>query len=165
MNEQTRETYWNPSMKTVSDKELKAFAHRLHQRMVELGLTQSELARQAFGTTVDGSGATQVKNRDKVSLYLRGKGLPGEDKMRSLAGVLKMSLKELAPPVSGVGETRPAPARPSVERAVSVDSVHGVKFEMTTKGMALLVCKQRMRAEDAARIAGLIVEAAKHASD
>ncbi len=92
------EPYWKPSGKTVSKEGIKAFSERLHHRMVELGLTQADLARLVFGT----DGNDKVRGRDKISLWLRGGGLPGEDKMRKLAYELKMSLKDLAPPIDVV---------------------------------------------------------------
>lgn len=88
------EPYWNPSGRTVSKEEKKAFADRLYAKMVELGWTQADLARNAFGVE-DG----KVIDREKVSLWLRGQGIPGETKMRKLAQALNMSLAELAPKV------------------------------------------------------------------
>ena len=69
-------TYRRPTRKTITEEELMAFAGRLHRRMTELGMTQSDLARAAFGTAADAEGVERPKDRDKVSLYLRGKGLP-----------------------------------------------------------------------------------------
>ncbi|MET0312325.1 MAG: helix-turn-helix transcriptional regulator [Burkholderiaceae bacterium] len=88
------EPYWNPSSRTVSNEAKKAFATRLYARMVELGWTQADLARHAFGVEND-----KIIDREKVSLWLRGLGLPGELKMRKLACALNMTLAELAPPI------------------------------------------------------------------
>lgn len=88
------EPYWNPSSRTVSSEAKKAFANRLYARMVELGWTQADLARNAFGIEND-----KIVDREKVSLWLRGLGIPGEQKMRKLACALNMTLAELAPPI------------------------------------------------------------------
>lgn len=101
------EAYWNPSGHTVSQEARQAFADRLHRRMIELGLTQADLARQAFG--LDDKG--KVVDREKISLWLRGQGLPGEEKMRKLAYALGMRLVDLAP------QPDKSPMEKSTERA------------------------------------------------
>jgi transcriptional regulator with XRE-family HTH domain len=150
--------YWRPSRKTLTDEELRAFAERLHQRMTKLGMTQSDLARAAFGTETK-DGVERAKDRDKVSLYLRGKGFPGEDKMRQLAAALGLDLAQLAPAASSshpsqrdlFGSDR-RPSRPEVQ-SFSVQSIGD--------GVSLLIVNQRLRSEDAARILGDILAASK----
>ena len=58
-------------------------------------MTQADLAKAVFGLDANG----KVKGRDKISLYLRAAGLPGEGHMRSIAHHLQMSLAELAPQI------------------------------------------------------------------
>ena len=91
--DEQEEPYWRPSGKTVSKAGVDAFASRLHLRMVELGMSQADLARKVFG--LDAAG--KVKGRDKISLYLRAGGLPGEGHMRKIARAVSTSLAELAP--------------------------------------------------------------------
>jgi transcriptional regulator with XRE-family HTH domain len=154
-----KEHYWHPSRKTVSPDDLMAFADRLHTRMTELGWTQAELARRAFGQTEDGV----VKDRDKVSLYLRGKGLPGEDKMRALAKALGMSLVELAPPISqSPREVSQGRAAARVDHKGQLDGLDGFKLEPASKpGYMTLLVNQRLRIEDAVKVISLLSELAR----
>ena len=150
--------YWNPSRKTITDDELAAFAERLHRRMTELGMTQSDLARKAFGVATDPNGQERVKDRDKVSLYLRGKGLPGAEKMRQLADALDLSLADLAPlPPVAPKQTRES----SVETHVAT---HGDGHELRSagKGYSILTFSQRLRTEQAAQVLSLLAEFAKN---
>lgn len=156
---QNEQPYWNPSRKTVSPESLVAFAHRLHRRMEELGLTQAELARRAFGVVEGPSGTPIAKDRDKISLYLRGKGLPGAEKMRALATALQMPLEDLAP--------RSAPPQISLKphldesRAsapVAPSFLEGVSIEPSTKGLVRLMVNLRVPEEDAAEIHQLILQ-------
>ena len=90
-----RYQYEHPTAKNVSKEGLQAFADRIYQRMTELGLRQADLAEAVFGLNPDGT----IKGRGKISLYLAGRGVPGEPKMRALAEVLKMPVAQLAPKV------------------------------------------------------------------
>ena len=157
------ETYWRPSKKTVSDADMQAFAERMHNRMQELGMTNSDLAREAFGVQIDADGVERVVDREKIGIYLRGQGLPGETKMRALAKALKMTLKELAPPVSvPVREARSSKALPEASRLPAKVAEGVVQWEPQDDGMVILAVRQRMSIEDATEIAAMITRAARH---
>lgn len=158
---QEEEVYWNPSMKTVSPEDMQAFALRMHNRMVELGMTQARLAEKAFGSRIV-NGKKRIIDGDKISLYLSGKGLPGETKMRQLAGALEMSLRELAPPISTTPRERLLRKTESVMDAHELTSTKMLEIRSLPNGMALLLVNQVMSAVDAAEIAATIARAAKH---
>lgn len=117
------EPYWNPSGRTVSQEEKQAFATRLYDKMVELGWTQADLARNAFG---EENG--KVIDREKVSLWLRGQGIPGEQKMRKLACALNLTLAELAPKVDK------SPLQRAIDSKMSFDSHYSKGDTKYTQG-------------------------------
>ncbi len=76
---------------------LQEFSRRLFQAMQEKGWTQSDLAREAFGATTDQRGYKVARNRDRVSVYLRGKSVPDPKNLKLLADALGTTPEELAP--------------------------------------------------------------------
>jgi transcriptional regulator with XRE-family HTH domain len=129
------EPYWRPSGKTVSKAGIEGFSKRLHHLMVERGLTQADLARAVFG--LDDSG--KIKGRDKISLYLRAAGLPGEPHMRKLADTLHVSLVDLAPQIDTLPlertATRARAPRPNPKQSISADFGH---VELRADGEVML---------------------------
>jgi transcriptional regulator with XRE-family HTH domain len=82
-------------------------ARKLYEAMMERGMTQSDLARAAWGTHVDARGYTVAKNRDRISMYLAGKALPDPKNMKALADALGMTVEELAlPAAASVGDQK-----------------------------------------------------------
>lgn len=77
--------------------ELQDFARRLHQELIKKGWTQSDLARAAFGTTVDSSGYKVAKGRDRISVYLRGLQAPDPRHLSAIAKALGVTPEDLAP--------------------------------------------------------------------
>jgi transcriptional regulator with XRE-family HTH domain len=70
----------------ASEKEVKAeFAKRVHHRMRQAGMTQSDLAR-----------ATKI-DRSLISNYIRGKTLPGDQKLTALCKVFGCQPDDLLP--------------------------------------------------------------------
>lgn len=77
-----------------------SFRDRLQRLMREKDISQSDLARQIFGTTeeVRGEAVYEVpKNRQTFSKYLSGKAYPSEETKRKLADALGVSFMELFP--------------------------------------------------------------------
>jgi transcriptional regulator with XRE-family HTH domain len=69
------------------------FARRLQAKMVEKGLRQIDLARRAEELLPDGS----KFGRDSVSLYVRGKHMPGPTYLKAMAEALGCDSKDLLP--------------------------------------------------------------------
>jgi transcriptional regulator with XRE-family HTH domain len=73
------------------------FAHRLIELMKEKELTQSELAKAAFGTYKDKHGIVAVRGRDRISSYVRGLQFPDNTNLELIAKALGVTEAELAP--------------------------------------------------------------------
>jgi hypothetical protein len=103
------------------------FARRLHKAMLEKGMSQSDLARKVWGTieVTDKMGRTALaaKNRDRISVYLKGSGLPDPKNLSLIAKALGMTSEELAPDIAGAAIEREAPEISMVAIAGSHDKV------------------------------------------
>lgn len=86
------------------------FARRLQTAMLNKGLSNSDLARAVWGETEDSKGYKVARNRDRVAVYLAGKGFPEMGTLHKLAGVLGVSKEDLAPHVTMVAVDRERPA-------------------------------------------------------
>jgi transcriptional regulator with XRE-family HTH domain len=80
------------------------FGQRLYQLMVAKGWSQSDLARRAG------------LQRDRISYYIRGQGLPQGHKLEALAKALGVTADELLP---NTLENRMEADQPSVDLKVS----------------------------------------------
>lgn len=69
------------------------FARRLQAKMIEKGLRQIDLARRAEELLPDGNRF----GRDSVSLYVRGKHMPGPTYLKAMADVLGCDSEDLLP--------------------------------------------------------------------
>lgn len=76
---------WDPAAEYPPEKIRLNVGRRIQQKLYDLGWKQTDLAERA------GLG------RDSVSLYIRGKNLPGARNMKAMADALGMSIEELAP--------------------------------------------------------------------
>lgn len=85
------------------------FARVLNKRMLELGMSQADLARAAFGETTDNRGYTVARGRDRISSYLHGKSLPDPVNLQKLADALGMSPESLAPDITAATVDRENP--------------------------------------------------------
>lgn len=84
--------------KTVPEtRALSSFAENLRRARVERGLSQSELAREIWGTTVDGRGYTVARNRDRISVWEQGRAVPEPQSLQKLSDILGIPVEELAP--------------------------------------------------------------------
>jgi transcriptional regulator with XRE-family HTH domain len=89
------------------------FAYRLHRCMQLRGMSNSDLARLMWGETTDLMGHRVAKNRDLISLYLRGARFPEPRTMERLAKALDVGVNDLAYDAEGTTLTgdaeQPAP--------------------------------------------------------
>lgn len=79
------------------------FARRLQKALVNSGLNQSELAREASKFMPKGRGTEDEPGmtRDLISKYIRAKILPGHVGLNALAKALRMKPEELLPSRGG----------------------------------------------------------------
>lgn len=80
-----------------------AFAHNLQNHMVELGFSQSELARRCgalLPRPEKGQKQRLTFGRDLISRYIRGETLPRPEALDLLAQALRCKSSDLLPPES-----------------------------------------------------------------
>jgi transcriptional regulator with XRE-family HTH domain len=112
--------------------------------MVERGLSQSDLARKIWGEREDKrTGYLVAKNRDRISVYLRGASYPDPENMAKLAEVLGVTEEELAPEIVASIIDRENPELAITAVAGAGDRVHLqinqlVTMQVATQVMALL---------------------------
>lgn len=86
------------------------FSRRLKQLLLERGWKQSDLARRAFGETVDeATGHTIVFKRDRISNYINGRQFPDDENLTAIAKALDMTKEELAPGLTAQAVDRSDP--------------------------------------------------------
>lgn len=73
------------------------FARRLEELMDSKGMTQSDLAKAAFGVRTDKYGVVQTAGRDRISAYVNGRQFPDEENLVKLANALGVTRDELTP--------------------------------------------------------------------
>ena len=97
------------AMASVERIEMEGFAKRLHRAMLAKQLSQSDLARRIWGTITDNRGYEVAKNRDRISVWLRGQAIPDPQNMAKCAEVLGMKVEDLAPDVAASAVERENP--------------------------------------------------------
>lgn len=85
-----------PTTRKLVTAQSSAFARRLHHRIHDLGISQSDLARKIWGSATDARGYNVAKNRDRISDYLKGV-VPDRQNLILLAKALDMPPEELFP--------------------------------------------------------------------
>lgn len=108
----------------VQKFELQQFSRRLHQAMVNKGLSQSDLARAVWGEHRTSSGYLAAKNRDRISQYLKGNSFPDEKNLKRIADVLGVPVDELAPDITAATVDREDPELAMTVIAGHPDKVH-----------------------------------------
>lgn len=73
----------------------KDFADNLARLMQAKGMKQSDLAREVWGTTKDKRGYEVARNRDRISAYLAGAGIPETDNLNKIAAALGCTAEDL----------------------------------------------------------------------
>lgn len=130
--------------------ELAAFARKLNELMTRAGMSQSDLARQLWGSTMDARGRDVARNRDRISHYVRGNQLPEAKTMRRLADVFGVDVADL----------NPALARPETRDGRGPPAEVGLSVVAGT-GRALLTVNKMMPMDVAVKIIALLAESDK----
>lgn len=89
---------------------LKTFAAALHGAMTRRNMNASDLAAAVWGrhdVMINGESRSVARNRDRISVYLAGKGGPKMNTLKAMATALEVSPEVLAP---GVTHGRAVPA-------------------------------------------------------
>jgi transcriptional regulator with XRE-family HTH domain len=82
----------------IQKHSLQQFARRLHEVLTEKNMSQSDLARKAFGEEVNKkTGYSGAKGRDRISAYLAGKTYPEPRTLQKIAEALNVTVEDLAP--------------------------------------------------------------------
>lgn len=74
------------------------FAGQLAQYMGDKRMTQSQLATEVWGSTTDSRGYKVARNRDRISAYLKGAGIPEPENLRKIAAALGCTPEDLMGP-------------------------------------------------------------------
>lgn len=111
-------------MTTIETHEMQNFARRLHELMSAKGLSQSDLAAAIWGRTTDSRGYDVARNRDRISVYLKGLSYPDSKNVKALADALGTTPEELAPDIYAAAVDREHPAISINGVAGSLDKVH-----------------------------------------
>ena len=85
---------WDPGKTYPPERIRLNVGKRIQSKLYEKGWKQADLAEKA------GIG------RDSISLYIRGKNLPGASNLKSIAAALDMTIQELAPEVASATRVR-----------------------------------------------------------
>lgn len=81
--------------KTMKSRAAEEFGRRLRLKLMQLGWSQSDLARRVFGSTTSGEGYTVAKGRDRISYWISGKQIPKAENLQALAQALDMRPEDL----------------------------------------------------------------------
>ena len=76
------------------------FARRLQEAMNAKGFSNSDLARLVWDEMTDSKGYKLARNRDRIAVYLQGKGFPEASTLHKVAQVLGVPKAELAPHIA-----------------------------------------------------------------
>ena len=114
-----------PGPTKVEQLEMETFARRLHQLMVQKNLSQSDLAKKIWGTRTDKRGYQVARNRDRISVYLKGNTIPDTKSIARIADALGVPAAELAPDITASTVEKENP-----ELAMTVVSGHEDKCHL-----------------------------------
>lgn len=105
-----------------------SFRDRLQRVMREQKLTQADLSRKVWGTTLEKRPDGQVyevpKNRQTLTRYLAGKSYPSEETKQSLAEALGVRMAELFPHDGAVNRAGSGITLEPVNKRESLVSIH-----------------------------------------
>lgn len=94
---------------SVENFEVEEFSRRLNKLMLDKGMKQSDLARQVWGTQTDKRGYEVARNRDRISVYLSGRGYPDPVNLAKIADALGTTPEDLAPNITAATVEREKP--------------------------------------------------------
>ena len=105
------------------------FPDRLYVARTRKGWSQSDLAREIWGTVEDARGYTVARNRDRISAYERGKATPERANLDALAQALGLPPEELAPDLL-MDKDDAAGRPPSLRLTVLGDGTDAVRLQV-----------------------------------
>jgi transcriptional regulator with XRE-family HTH domain len=119
------------------------FAHRLKKLMVQKDMSQSDLARAAFGFDDPTSPSRVPKGRDRISAYLNARQFPDDANLEALAKALGLAPEDLIPKIDPETSLKSEQVfdvqrYPNSTRA-RVVLIQDLEMEIVLKIMALLV--------------------------
>lgn len=82
-----------PQQKMVMQK----FGSILKQARLDRGLSQSDVAREIWGSIADPRGYMVARNRDRISAYESGRDIPEPQNLQRLSDFLGIEVEKLAP--------------------------------------------------------------------
>jgi transcriptional regulator with XRE-family HTH domain len=131
------------------------FPVQLERYMTAKGLSQSQLAREIWGSTTDSRGHSVARNRDRISAYLAGAGLPEPDNLKKIATVLDCTPEDL---MGAEAMNRPLTRNrqhSAVQFALLVDNPNLMQVQINIvlpfkKAMELGIIVEEMKASTAA---------------
>ena len=133
----------------IMEMELEQFANRLQALRSEKGWSQSELARQVWGEIETKEGKKVARNRDRISVYEKGKSRPDPHNLKAIARALGVTPEELAPDILGSTVERQNPELAIVAIAGHADKVHLRVNKLVTMAMATEVMQVLGRGDGA----------------
>lgn len=87
----------SPAIRYPTALRNQAFSRRLVELMREKVMSQSDLAKAAFGMYTDRHGVTMVRGRDRISSYIRGIQYPDDINLGLIANALGVTVADLTP--------------------------------------------------------------------
>lgn len=91
------------------------FAQVVLKAMLKKNLSQSDLAREIWGTTKDSRGHDVARNRDRITDYVKGRAYPEPKNLEKLAEALELPIEALQIERSNKGVSRLASNQADVQ--------------------------------------------------
>lgn len=83
----------------VAEVSKQEFGRRLQKHLLDRGWKQADLARHAFGTTVNAQGYKVPRNRELISQFIGGKSFPSPLSLDKISKALGVKPEELLPQI------------------------------------------------------------------
>jgi transcriptional regulator with XRE-family HTH domain len=151
----------NPKNRTESERnELRTFARRLSGLMAQRRMSQSDLARAIWGSTVDTRGRDVGKNRDRISNYVNARQMPEAKTVRKLADALGVAVTDLVPAL----DLPEGPGTRAFRGMIEGDAGDTTEMSMSVVGgtsptMAMLRLRKVLPLGAAAQIMAIVADA------
>lgn len=134
-------------MVTVNGQPLTGtFKERLYAARRAMGWSQSDLAREIWGTVTTKDGYEVAAKRDRISSYEKGRSIPEQDNLLQLAAIFDLDPADLAPDIMTARAERGLTTPPAVQLTMlqdepgrchlRIDTV--VDFAVATQVLALI---------------------------
>lgn len=128
------------------------FRERLYQARTQMGWSQSDLARQVWGTERDTRGYEVAAKRDRISSYEKGKSMPEFENLLKICEVFGLDPNELAPDILAYRAERGLQAPPAIQMTMVDGDPGRVHLRIDTI----------MSMADATKIMGILSDAASN---